>query len=142
MENETIYSAKFEMPYISCVNFKEKESIILSNIIKGSRLGELVNFDGYANISFDEEDKNHWHPQIKPIESFTRNKSNSLVFGIKGNNKYNKIFVYQTSLKETRFYGFIFYNTETNKCLHIYNVEYDHTKLIIGMFRIIQNNVM
>ena len=69
MENETIYSAKFEMPYISCVNFKEKESIILSNIIKGSRLGELVNFDGYANISFDEDKS----PGAIVIQEFLRN---------------------------------------------------------------------
>lgn len=134
------YIGKFEMPYIECQNFKEKEGYIISGIISGGRIGSFINFSGFANIAFDDEDIQHWHPKVTILEKFTRSNSNALVYNINSNNKYNKIFVYKTNTKDSGFYGLLFYNTETNKSLHIFNVELDYSRLVINMSRVVENN--
>lgn len=141
MENTNCYIGKFEMPYTVASNFKEKEILTIANIISGSRLGDKLCFSGFAHMFFDEENDNkHWNPHIQLLEGFTRNKTNIMVLSIKEGYKYDKIFVYQTTFKDSGFYGILCFNTETQKSLHIFNVEYDWSKFIIVLSRIIKNN--
>ena len=46
---------KFSMPHINCTNFKEKDTLVIRNIIKGARLGDMISFSNYGNISFSNE---------------------------------------------------------------------------------------
>ena len=141
MEDNNYFAiGKFEMPYINGANFKEKEILNIANIINGSRIGENVYFCGYGNMSFSDEDNKHWYPRITKLDGFIRNKTNLMILNIKSNNKYNYIFIYQTTTKDSGFYGILMYNSETNDSLHIYNVEYDWSRLVIVLSRIVQNN--
>ena len=132
------YFLKFNMPYITCDNYKEKELLNFIGIVNGSRVGLLLNGYSYANIRFSEEDKKHENPIITELDSFSRSKTNCIIFNIE-NNKYDKIFIYQTLNKENPYYGILAFSTETQKLTHIYNIEYDHSKLIIYMFRMLSN---
>lgn len=125
------------MPYINCDNYKEKELMHFIGIISGSRTGLLLNGYSFGNIIFNEEDKKHEFPIIMELDSFSRSKTNCLIYNIKNDNKYNKLFIYQTLNKDNPYYGILVYNTETGKSVHIYNIEYDYTKLIIYMFRLL-----
>ena len=139
-ENNCFAIGKFEMPYITGANFKEKEILNIANIITSSRLGDDVYFSGYGHMSFIEEDNKHWYPHITKLDGFTRNKTNVMMLSIKSNNKYDNIFIYQTTTKDSGFYGILCFNTETQKSLHIYNVEYDWSRLVIVLSRVVQNN--
>lgn len=138
MENNI--ELKFEMPYIDCLNFKEKELQTIINIISGSRVGQLISFNGYYNISFNEEDKQHWKPILSNLESFSRSKTNCFSYNILNGNKYDKVFIYQTGGKEGGFYGFLFLNSIENKSLHLYNLKYDYTSLIVYLNQMVQKN--
>ena len=134
------YNAKLEMPYTECVNFKEKESHFLSSVLLGGHLIDYCHFGGYHNISFGEDDIKCMNPIITSLESFSRNKTNCLCFNLT-NSIYDKLFIYKTGIKESNFYGLILYNIENNKSLNIYNIEYDVSKLVITINRIITNKL-
>lgn len=127
--NQTLYTLKFNFNYINCSKFKEKELIILRNIISGSRIGQNFYFYKYANISFDESDKKHEYPIVSELDNFGRSKTNGIIFKI-SNNIYNRCLIYQTSSKECSFYGYIIYNTETGEYSHNYNLEYEINALL------------
>lgn len=131
------YKLKFNMPYINCDNYKEKELLNFIGIINGSRVGLLLTGYKYANLKFDDKDNKHEYPIITELDSFSRSKTNCIIFNISKNNKYDKIFIYQTLNKENPYYGILAFNEETQKCTHIYNIEYDHSKIIIYMFRML-----
>ena len=84
------YFLKFNMPYITCDNYKEKELLNFIGIVNGSRVGLLLNGYSYANIRFSEEDKKHENPIITELDSFSRSKTNCIIFNIE-NNKYDKM---------------------------------------------------
>lgn len=128
---------KFAIPYINCSNFKEKDTLVLRNIIKGARIGDMLKFASYGNITFSEEDVPHWNPVITELDSFTRSKTNCMIFDIDSNCQYNKMFLYHTILPQHGFYGLLLYNSNINKFLHIYNIGYDINNLVIKMFKII-----
>ena len=131
---------KFSMPYINCTPFKEKDSLIIRNIIKGARLGEMISFSNYGNISFADDDKYHWNPIVTDLESFTRSKSNCMVFDIISKNKYNKAILYYSIISKDDFYGLLLYNTEDNHCSHIYNINSALTNMIITVYKSIKIN--
>lgn len=135
---EELYIGTMQMPYTECNNFKEKEALNILAIIGGARVRDFISFTGYANITFDDNDIKHWHPKVKQLETFTRNKSNALVFNIFGCS-YDKMYVYKSNLKDNGFYGIILYNTENQKSSNIFNIEYDYSKLMIYINRIITN---
>ena len=130
------YKLSFNMPYINCDNYKEKELINFIGIINGSRTGLLLNGYKYANIRFDDEDKKHEYPIITELDSFSRSKTNCIIFN-SNEGRYNKLFIYQSLNKDNPYYGILAYNTDTGKNVHIYNIEYDHSKLIIYIFRLL-----
>ena len=135
---EELYIGTLQFPYTEFSNFKEKEALNILSIIGGTRVRDFISFTGYSNISFDDDDTKHWKPKAKQLESFVRNKSNALVFNIH-NCLYDKMYVYKSNLKDSGFYGLIFYNTENQKSLNIFNIEYNYSKLIISINRILSN---
>ena len=80
--DQTLYTLKFNFNYINCSKFKEKELLILRNIVSGSRIGENFYFYKYANISFDESDKKHEYPIVSELDNFGRSKTNGIIFKI------------------------------------------------------------
>lgn len=139
MENSFIM--KFEMPYIEPLSFKEKEATTIANIICGSRLGELIYFGGYSNISFKDDDKQHWNPNVILMDGFTRNKANCLCFNTrKEDGKYDKIFVYTNGIRDSLYYGFLLYNTKQNKSVHIFGMTADYTNLVVRLNDIMKKN--
>ena len=136
MENS--YELKFEMPYIDCGIFKEKEILNILNIISGSRLGQNVGFGGYYNICFNEEDKQHWKPIFTLLDGFSRSKTNSFCLNISNNSRFDKVFIFYNGVKDSLYYGLVFLNSETNKSLHLYNLDYDYTNLIVNISRTIK----
>ena len=136
MENS--YELKFEMPYIDCGILKEKEILNILNIISGSRLGQNVSFSGYYNVCFNEEDKQHWKPIFTFLDGFSRSKTNSFCLNILNNSRFDKVFVFYNGVKDSLYYGLVFLNSETNKSLHLYNLDYDYTNLIVNISRTIK----
>jgi len=134
------YKLKFEMPYINCDNFKEKDLTNLLGVISGTRINESIESYNYANIKFDETDKQHWFPIVTELESFSRSKTNCIIFNLASSNKYSKLFVYQTLNRENPYYGIVGLKKNpdiNNSTVHIYNLELDYSVLVINMNRII-----
>jgi len=135
---ENTFELKFEMPYIECGNFKEKEILTILNIVNGSRVGQKIGFSGYFNVSFNEEDKQHWKPIFTYLDNFSRSKTNAFCFNISDFDKYDKIFVYYNGIRDSLYYGLLFYNSNTGKSVHLYNLDYDYTNLIVNISRVIK----
>ena len=135
---ENTYILKFEMPYIDCGNFKEKEILVINSIISGARVGQLLYFNGYGNISFNQEDKQHWKPIVTYLDGFSRSKTNCICYGIPNCKRFDRVFVYYNGVRDSLYFGLLFYNTQTNDCLHLYNFTYDYTNLIVNLARVIQ----
>ena len=133
------YTLKFEMPYINCDNYKEKDLYNLMGVITGTRIGEYIEKYTYGNIRFADSDKQKKYPIVSELENFTRSKTNCIIFDVKGNNKYQKLFVYQTLNRENPYYGIVGLKDD-NTTIHIYFIDLDYSTLVINMFRIIQNN--
>ena len=129
------YQLKFSLCYIDCTNFKEKELLILRNIIANARLGRQLSFSNYAIITFDNEtDKKHEYPNITEIPSYGRGKTNGIIFDIideQLKSRFNKCLLYKTQYKTEGYYGYVFYNTETNESNHIFNVSFMPDELCI-----------
>lgn len=135
----TNYKLKFNWCYIDCNNFKEKELILLRNTIACTRISNDITFYKYANISFDENDKKHETPIVTEFDNFTRSKTNAIIFDMKNTEKnpgkFNKCIIYQHIMKNDGFYGFVFYNTETGRYNHIYNITNDRNELLVNIWR-------
>lgn len=123
--NET-YDIEFSYYYQIFSNFKIKECELLANIINGARIGEFINFQNYARITFDPEDKLIRYGHVELFDGFDRRKTNCMVFSIPrsqvNNNRYNKLFLYTHNNKGETFYGYILYNTMTGRCTQIADV--------------------
>lgn len=139
LKSDDKYKIEFNFYYIEFTNFKEKELLILRHVINGARIGQYLSFDKYANISFSDNDTKHINPCITELNSFTRGKTNCIIFNMKNVKDYDKCLVYQTLFKNDGFYGYIFYNSETHKYKHIYNVSYDLSLLLNNIVRSIDS---
>lgn len=128
------HNLKFLFSYIECSNFKEKELILFRNFVAGARLGREIKFSNYATVTFNEEDTKHDFPIVTEIDSFTRGKTNGIVFDMEktslNNGVFNKCFVYQTIYHNSGAYGYILFNSETGDSVHTFNVEYDTNELV------------
>ena len=133
------YTLKFEMPYINCDNYKEKDLINLIGVINGTRIGECINNFTYGNIRFSDGDTQHKYPIASELDGFTRSKTNCIIFDVKDKQKYDKLFVYQTLNRENPYYGIVGLKSETNQPIHIYFLDLDYSVLVINMFRMIKN---
>lgn len=135
------YTLKFEMPYINCDNYKEKDLINLTGVINGTRIGDLINSYTYANITFADSDKQHKYPIVTELDGFVRSKTNCIIFDVKDKQNYDKLFVYQSLNRENPYYGIVGLKTEDGKPVHIYFLELDYSVLVINMQRMIKNKI-
>lgn len=138
---EVSYSLKFEMPYITCDNFKEKEITIINNFIAGARIRKMIQYNSMASIEFDDVDVHkHEFPKVKILPSFIKQHTNAVIYDIIVPCKYDKVLIYQNILKNTNFYGFVIFNSNnTEQQFHYYNIEYDLTTLAKDVDRLIEN---
>jgi len=138
------YTLKFEMPYINCDNYKEKDLINLLGVVTGTRINDMIDHYTYGNIKFCEGDSQHKYPIVSELENFTRSKTNCIIFDManKYNQKYQKLFVYQTLNRENPYYGIVGLKSDGETLVHIYFLDLDYSVLIINMCRMIQNNII
>jgi len=136
------YTLKFEMPYINCDNFKEKDLINLLGVFTGTRINDMISKYTYGNIKFSDSDKQHKYPIVNELDNFTRSKTNCIIFDMaeKYNHKYQKLFVYQSLNRENSYYGIVGLKQDGQPTPHIYFLDLDYSVLIINMCRMIQNN--
>ena len=66
------YTLKFEMPYINCDNYKEKDLLNLIELITNSRINDLICNHSYGNIKFSDDDKQHNYPNVTELDNFVR----------------------------------------------------------------------
>lgn len=135
----TTYNLTFDVPHVTCENFKEKHVYMLNRNIEEGRLGMLMKFSSNANISFAENDNQHLHPIITEQDKFNRVRTNCLIYDLT-NNEYNpgyydKLFVYHSLTKKNGWFGYIFYNTITGKQLHKYYVDLTDCGLITTLHK-------
>ena len=139
------YTLKFEMPYINCDNYKEKDLRSLITVVTGARVNEMIDGYTYGNIKFSDDDKQHKYPIVTELDNFTRSKTNCIIFNVneKFQKKYKKIFVYQTLNRENPYYGIVGLEVENDNPVHIYFIELNYSVLVINMYRmILQNNII
>jgi hypothetical protein len=138
------YTLKFEMPYINCDNYKEKDLINLIGVITGTRINDLIDHYTYGNIKFSDGDRQHIYPIVTELDNFMRSKTNCIIFDVnpKYQKKYKKLFVYQSLNRENPYYGIVGLKEENDKPVHIYFINLDYSILVINMHRMIQNNII
>ena len=133
------YNLKFLFSYIECNNFKEKELVLLKNFISGARLGREIKFNSYATITFNETDKKHDFPIVTELESFTRGKTNAIVFDMENtvlnDGVFTKCVIYQTLCKNEGCFGYVLFNEETGKSTHSFNIEFDTNELVKHIYK-------
>lgn len=121
------YKLEFILCYLNADNFKEKSARNLMNVIGGSRMMNFMTFDSFGHIDFAEDDSTHSHPLVSKLDKFSRSKTNCLIYDLKENiynrAEYDKCFIYRSNGYREPSFGFVFLNTETNKCKHIFNID-------------------
>ena len=128
-----MYNIEFSMPYIETDTIKQKHYYILLQLINNSRLSEFMKFEGPGLIVFDEDDKKHWHPHVSLMDKYNRLKTNCLVFSLSENPNnmgyYDKLFLYYSTGSKISYYGYVMYDSKTNKSNHIYFIEDNYNDL-------------
>lgn len=133
---------KFEFThcFFDCSPFKLKELEKINYVLSGLTLGKEMQFLGYANISFDEEDKQHRYPTITWDDStkeYSRRNTNCLVYDVKmssRNETFDKLFLYQTVRNNSVvWYGYIIYSTEGDAYSHKFFIEPTYSDLFINI---------
>lgn len=113
--------------------FTSKQAYILINLICNSRLSKEIHFDKYAIATFAPSDKSQRYPKIECIDDYKKGV-NCLVFrlseSIHNMGIYDMMFLYQTTGPNIGNYGYILYNSTTQKYVHKYFVEFDYNSLM------------
>lgn len=112
--------------------FKQKSSIILKSLFEIGRINDFMKFYKYGLITT----LNRKSDQIKVEETdkFIRGKTNCMIYNLTANkynpNTYDKLIIYYNNVsRDTIWYGYILYNTETKKLMHKYYIEYADDEL-------------
>lgn len=128
-----VFNIKFNMPYIEADVFKQKHYGILLATIGNSRLSEYMHFDGPGLITFNEDDRQHNNPIVTLMDKYNRLKTNCLVYSLPENTSnmgyYDKLFIYYSAGSKISYYGYVLFNTKTNKNEHIYFIDDDYNDL-------------
>ena len=134
--------------YFNCDSFKQRDIAKLNSFIGSTRLNNYLQFDGYANISFDEEDKAHRYPVISMLDDngnkydWSRKLTNCLVYNIARvdkNDRYDKIFLYQTCSHNGNgvWYGWLAWDSKNKKVSHRFFIDHDYQDLLQALNRMI-----
>ena len=143
VHNENMYTRiKLSMPYHFPVVFKEKPMGMLVNAIKIARLSDYAKVYKYANITFDDEQ--NFYMNVELMDSFKRGKTNGLVLDVLKDNKYydgsyDKVIIYSQEFKNTSFFAYVLYNTETKQSKHIYGFDRNDGLLISKIYESLTN---
>lgn len=143
VQNENMYRRiKLSMPHHVPAVFKEKTMGMLVNGIKGARLSTYAKVYKYANITFDDD--RNFYMNVELMDSFKRGKTNGLVLDVVKQNKfydgsYDKVIIYAQEFKNSAFFAFVLYNTETKKSNHIYGFDRNDGLLISKIYELLTN---
>lgn len=126
------YEINLAVNYQNFDSFKQKSALILQNLFAHGRIIDYAKFAGYGGIT-PLNDK-HTQISVEEFPKFMRSKVNCLIFDLTYNKynpgKYDKLFIYSsTTSRNTVWYGFILFNTETGKTMHKYCLEYSDDRL-------------
>ena len=134
------YEITLDFYYQTFDSFKQKGALIIQNLFRDVRMADYARFHGYGLITTNghKADK----ITIEDVDKFNRLKTNCLVYDLTYNKynpgKYDKLFIYRTNTsKDNSFYGYILYNTKTDKTTNVYNIEYLDDKLYRYVYRAI-----
>lgn len=134
--------------YFNCDTFKQKDIANINAIIGTTRLAYYLTFDGYASISFEEDDTAHRYPVISTLNEdgtkmdWTRKMTNCLVYNFNKTGKntvYDKLFLYQTVSHNGTgvWYGWIVWDSKSHRFSHRFFVGHDRQDLAQALNRMI-----
>lgn len=126
------YDINLAINYCTFDNFKQKSAYILNALFGNGRMRDYAVFSSYGVITPLNDKNNKIH--IEEIDKFNRSKVNCIIYDLTYNkyneHKYDKLFIYYSTVtRDTSWYGYVFYNTKTEKTLHKYCIEYLDDKL-------------
>ena len=128
-----VFNIKFNMPYIETDVIKQKHYGILLSTIGNSRLINYMHYDGPGLITFNEDDIQHNNPIVTLMDKYNRLKTNCLVYSLTENTSnmgyYDKLFIYYSVGTKFSYYGYVLFNTKTNKNEHIYFIDDNYNDL-------------
>lgn len=144
-----VLQGAFAQPYFTCDTFKQKEIAYLNRVI-GECFKDYLTFNGYATISFNEDDAQHNYPVVttvngdgKPLE-WSRKGTNCLVYDFHRtgkNDMYDKLYLYHTCYRNGTgiWYGWLLWDKNTGRMTHKYCISHDSTDLLQAISYMIQN---
>lgn len=127
-----IYNINLKVNYEHFDVFKQKNMLVLQNLFGYSRLGEFIRFNSYGIIT--PLDHKNCNVNIELSDKYNRLKTNCLIYDLTFNkynqNKFDKLFIYyEVMTRETTWYSYILYNSETGALKHYYYLQYMDDKL-------------
>jgi len=132
------YELNLAINYQEFDNFKQKGALILQGLFSSGRMIDYAKFSSYAIITSLNEKNNKI--SVEEQERFNRAKTNCLIYDLTYNKwnpgKYNKLFIYYSiTSRDTGWYGYVLYNTETGKTFNKYCIDYSDDKLYQYIYR-------
>lgn len=132
-----IYDFELWRWHFTCDPIKQKHSMIIRNLLERSRLQNQIEFDTYAILTFSDEDSLLKYPHIESIDTFSKSKTNCLIYNLKYTDEnpgvFNKLFITFYQGKHISYYGYMMYNTETKKFNHKYFVSAEFGELAVSL---------
>lgn len=136
MKNENAYILDFDVWKENAEVWKERDGDHFAAVVGAVRLGQLIKFAGYGNMSYEEDDMiKKWHPKVTLLDSYNRKLANCLVFNVViPGCKYDKIFVYYNTTKAKGHTGYYIHSsTNPKEHIHKYYIENDMNRLMLSI---------
>jgi hypothetical protein len=140
MEQKKYEGVVFQYPYVEYTNFKQKEASSLIYMLSKQRLNDDMQFESYANMSFDENDMRHEFPVFTAHATYSRKNTNCLIYNISNSprdnvHKYDKLFIYHYVGKVYSYYGFALLNTNTKEYSNRFVIDHEEGELFMALNR-------
>lgn len=136
MSNKEItydYNFKKEYTYNDTSILKQKDVNNILSIVNSGHLKKLMKFEGYGQVTYDEDDFQLMNAHVTMQDKFNRLRTNVMVFDIFDNDwshgRYNKLFIFKTNWVKDPTYSFVLYNTVTDESSHHPCIEYAYDTL-------------
>ena len=132
------YEFDLAINYCTFNNFKQKAAYIVNSLFAQGRINDYMHFKSYGIIT-PLDDKNK-HISIEEIDKFNRIRTNCIIYDLTYNKwnpgKYDKCFIYFSNVtRDTNWYGYVLYNSETGDLKHKYCIKYEDDKLYQYIYR-------
>lgn len=129
------YNLEFLHWKLNVSQLKEKDINKVIWILGQSRHVKDISFSCYGECTFADDDiETHWHPIVEELQSFNRKHSNMAIFDVhvqKGNDRFDKLFLYYSNNTRISNWGYVLYNTETGETKHKYCIYDSFNDLIL-----------